>query len=70
VQSLDLSHYAPKRLLNHRMSGDVTASYIGKNIERLRDPMQRIASYVLSAAGPRPSAQVIALETARLPSRA
>ena len=61
AESLDLSHYALKRLLNHRMTGDVTAGYIGKNIERLRDPMQRITSYILSASGIRQNAQVIPL---------
>jgi hypothetical protein len=59
AEGLDLSHYALKRLLNHRMAGDVTAGYIGKNIERLRDPMQRITSYLLSAGAVRRSAQVI-----------
>lgn len=59
AESLDLSHYALKRLLNHRMSGDITAGYIGKNVERLRDPMQRITSFTLSAAGIRPAAQII-----------
>ncbi len=46
AESLDLSHYALKRLLNHRITGDVTAGYIGRNIERLRDPMQRISDFV------------------------
>jgi len=41
------------------MSGDITAGYIGKNVERLRDPMQRITSFILSAAGIRPAAQII-----------
>lgn len=65
AESLDLSHYALKRLLNHRMAGDVTAGYIGKNIERLRDPMQRITSYILSAAGVRSGAQVIPFSPGR-----
>lgn len=50
AESLDLSHYALKRLLNHRMAGDVTAGYIGKNVERLREPMQRITDYFLEAS--------------------
>ena len=58
AESLDISHYALKRLLNHRMAGDVTAGYIGKNVERLRDPMQRITTYFLSAAGQRSGAAV------------
>ena len=69
AESLDLSHYALKRLLNHRMTGDVTAGYIGKNIERLRDPMQRITSYMLSAAGIGPAAQVVELASGALRPR-
>ena len=42
AESLDLSHYALKRLLNHRMTGDVTAGYISRNVERLRAPIVAI----------------------------
>lgn len=49
AESLDISAYALKRLLNHKMSNDVTAGYIIKDTERLRAPMQKITDYFLSA---------------------
>lgn len=49
--SLDLSYYAIKKLLNHKISGDVTAGYIVTDVERLRKPMQQITDYFLSAWG-------------------
>lgn len=55
AEGLDLSHYALKRLLNHRMAGDVTAGYIANNVERLRAPMQQITDTFLTAAKLRPS---------------
>lgn len=48
AESLDISAYAVKQLVNHSSSGDVTAGYIVMNVERLRDPMQKIASYITS----------------------
>jgi hypothetical protein len=48
AESLDLSYYALKRLVNHKMSGDVTAGYIGEDVERLRKPMQQITDFFLS----------------------
>lgn len=36
AESLDVPYYAPKRLLNHRTSGDVTGGYIVVDAERLR----------------------------------
>ncbi len=46
AESLDLSAYALKRLLNHTMTHDVTAGYIMRDVERLRKPMQRISDYL------------------------
>lgn len=46
ADSLDLPAYALKRLLNHKMNNDVTAGYIMKDVERLRKPMQQIASFL------------------------
>lgn len=48
---LDLSAYALKRLLNHSQAGDVTAGYIVGNVDRLRDPMQRISDEIDRLAG-------------------
>lgn len=51
AESLDIPAYALKRLVNHKMRGDVTAGYIITDVERLRRPMQAITDYLLSAAG-------------------
>ena len=47
AESLDIPAYALKRLLNHKMGGDVTAGYIILDVERLRKPMQMIADFIL-----------------------
>ena len=47
AESLDIAAYALKRLLNHKMNGDVTAGYIIQYVERLRKPMQLITDYLL-----------------------
>ncbi|MBF0293528.1 MAG: integrase family protein [Nitrospinae bacterium] len=62
ADSLELSAYALKRLLNHAQGGDVTAGYIGDDVERLRLPMQRIADAILTHAGRRNVANVIQLK--------
>lgn len=49
AESLDLSPYTIKRLINHRLPGDVTAGYIVIDTERLRAPIQRIADRILGA---------------------
>lgn len=58
AERLDIPAYALKRLLNHKMRNDVTAGYIVVNVERLRAPMQKIADFVLKAAGFKRSAEV------------
>jgi integrase len=50
AESLDISAYAVKRLVNHKMSSDVTAGYIIMDVERLREPMQKITDYILEKA--------------------
>jgi integrase len=47
AESLDIPAYALKRLLNHKMNGDVTAGYIMTDVERLRKPMQQVTDYLL-----------------------
>lgn len=59
AESLDIPAYALKRLLNHKMSNDVTAGYIVTDVERLRAPMQKVTDFVLRAAGLRPGAEVV-----------
>lgn len=51
AESLDISAYAVKRLVNHKMNNDITAGYIIADVERLRDPMQKITDYLLKSAG-------------------
>lgn len=60
AERLDIPVYALKRLANH-MTGDITASYIVMDVERLREPMQKITDYFLRAAGHKPSAEVVEL---------
>ena len=50
AESLDIPHYALKRLLNHRADSDVTGGYIVINAERLREPVERIAERILELA--------------------
>jgi integrase len=45
AESLDISGYAIKKLINHRSGNDVTMGYIISNHDRLREPMQRISDY-------------------------
>ena len=48
ADSLDISAYALKRLANHKMANDVTAGYIISDVERLREPLQRITNFLLA----------------------
>jgi len=61
AESLDIPAYALKRLVNHKMNGDVTAGYIVTDVERLRGPMQKITDFLLKAAGEISTAQVVGL---------
>ena len=45
AESLDISSYAIKRLVNHKNGNDVTQGYIIANHDRLRAPMQRITDF-------------------------
>ena len=47
ADSLDISAYALKSLINHKMANDVTAGYIIGDSERLRMPMQQVTDYLL-----------------------
>ena len=51
AEGLDLPAYALKRLLNHKMTNDVTAGYIMRDVELLRKPMQRITDFLLKQMG-------------------
>lgn len=58
AESLDIPAYALKRLLNHKMRQDITASYIITDVERLRRPMQQVTDFMLRSAGLKPTADV------------
>lgn len=61
AESLDVPHYALKRLLNHRADGDVTGGYIVIDVERLRGPVERVAERILELSdGGREVARVAA----------
>jgi len=47
AESLNISAYALKRLLNHSTENDVTSGYLVIDVERLRKPMQQISDYFL-----------------------
>jgi len=47
AESIDISAYALKRLVNHKMTNDVTAGYIVSDVERLRKPMELISAQLL-----------------------
>lgn len=51
AESLDISPYTIKRLVNHKLPNDVTAGYIISDIERLRKPMQRVTDFLIRAIG-------------------
>ncbi len=46
AEGLDIPAYALKRLMNHKDPNDVTAGYIINDINRLREPMQRITNFI------------------------
>jgi integrase len=58
AESLDISYYALKRLLNHSIKSDVTSGYIVTNTERLREPMNKIGNYLETKMGIRVAEEV------------
>lgn len=53
AESLDISGYTVKRLVNHKDRRDVTAGYIVLSVERLRHPMQMVTDRILFLASDR-----------------
>lgn len=66
ADSLDIPAYAIKRLVNHKMRGDVTAGYIVSDVERLRRPMQQITDFILQTIERNSDTTVVALPSRRL----
>lgn len=50
AEGLDIPAYALKKLINHSTRNDVTGGYLVIDVERLRDPMQRITDFILKQA--------------------
>ena len=53
AESLDISGYALKCLLNHKDPNDVTAGHIVSNVDRLREPMQQITDFIIKNSNKR-----------------
>ena len=68
AESLDIPAYALKCLLNHTQKSDVTSGYLVVTTERLREPMEKLCSYILKAAGQLPTAAVIPFRGAAVQS--
>ena len=66
AESLDIPAYALKRLMNHKMTNDVTAGYIITDVERLRKPMQLITDYILKCMGVVKSADIITIQPTKM----
>ena len=58
AEHLAISPYSIKRLVNHKLSGDITARYIVSDLERLRAPMQQITDFMLEKAAQTKTATV------------
>lgn len=63
AESLDLSGFAVKRLVNHSIGSDVTSGYIASDVDRLRKPIQQIEDRILSLAGVRKPGKIVELKT-------
>lgn len=64
AEGLDISAYALKRLMNHKMNGDITAGYIVTDVERLRKPMQQITDYILKCMGAIAPSEILTIQPA------
>jgi len=66
AESLDISAYTVKALVNHKANEqEVTSGYIQLTTERLRQPMQTITDFILKSAGLKQSADVVPLKQSR-----
>jgi len=66
AESLDISAYTVKALVNHKANeNDVTSGYVQLTLERMRKPMQTITDFILKSAGLKQSADVVPLKQAR-----
>ena len=62
LESADVTFYAHKKLMNHSLSRDVTfRHYLSLDVERLREPMEKVHRFILRHAGAVQTADVVAL---------
>ena len=64
AESLDLSSFCIKRLVNHSMGSDVTSGYVVSDVERLRGPMQKIEDRILHIAKVKEPGKIVKIKTA------
>ena len=62
TESLDISSFAVKALINHKMGDDVTSGYIQLTPERMRKPMQYVTDFILKSAGVKATTEVTTLK--------
>ena len=62
TESLDISSFAVKALINHKMGDDVTSGYIQLTPERMRKPMQYVTDFILKSAGVKATTEVTPLK--------
>lgn len=67
LDSLDVPAFALRRLLGHKTRGDDVAEhhYVVTDVERLRPAIEKLETFILSAAGIKPMAQVADLAAKR-----
>lgn len=63
AKTLNISEYAIKQLINHKMDHEITSSYMGNAVEDLREPMQQIADRLKSLMRPHEPSNVIPLSS-------
>ena len=61
ADSLDLSLFCIKRLVNHSIGSDVTSGYVVSDVKRLRGPMQKIEDRILFLAGAKEPGKVVTI---------
>jgi integrase len=64
ADSLDISVFAVKRLVNHSMGSDVTSGYVVSDVERLRNPMKKIEDRILQVAKAKEPGKVVPIKSA------
>ena len=51
AESINISAYALRRLVNHKITNDVSAGYIVSDVERLRKPLEQMSRRILQYFG-------------------